>query len=148
MPLNTTAEQRIARATSVDGNGCWVWQRGRDGNGYGRIRFQGVAYPTHRFSYEVHRGPIPDGLVLDHLCRNILCCNPDHLEPVTQEENLKRGQAPNMVTHREGVCRRGHELTGHNVIHRGDGRIRCRECHNSGIRERRLMKRQSRIRPE
>lgn len=76
--------------------GCWVWQGNvqprRYGQGYGRISFGTTNYRAHRVVYEAHRGPIPAGYGLDHLCANPLCVNPDHLEPVTTGENVRRGR--------------------------------------------------------
>jgi hypothetical protein len=66
---------------------CWIWQHYRDPAGYGRLG----AKLAHRIAYEYHRGPIPEGLQLDHLCRVTSCCNPDHLEPVPQRVNYERG---------------------------------------------------------
>lgn len=75
-----------------DENGCWVWQRVRDRHGYGRThRESGKTALAHRVYYERLVGPIPDGLQLDHLCRNHACVNPEHLEPVTNRENVIRG---------------------------------------------------------
>lgn len=74
--------------------GCWIWQRARDGKGYGLTKCGGRKNcRAHRISYERHRGPIPEGMDLDHLCRNPPCVNPDHLEPVTHAENIRRGYA-------------------------------------------------------
>lgn len=67
---------------------CWVFSNG--GERYGRIRRNNRQYPAHRFMYEQMVGPIPQGLTLDHLCRNKRCINPDHLEAVTQTENTRR----------------------------------------------------------
>jgi hypothetical protein len=74
--------------------GCWVWQLAVNGRGYGQARVEGRRdrqFPAHRVMYERHRGPIPAGLVIDHLCRNRRCVNPAHLEPVTGIENIRRG---------------------------------------------------------
>lgn len=71
---------------------CWIWQRALT-QGYGRLFHNGSTYPlpAHRVVYERHKGPIPKGLHLDHLCRVRPCVNPDHLEPVTCAENVRRG---------------------------------------------------------
>jgi hypothetical protein len=74
----------------VDEAGCWIWQRGK-AEGYGVVWRDGRVQRAHRVVYEQHRGPIPDGLHLDHLCRVKACVNPDHLEPVTNAENCRRG---------------------------------------------------------
>jgi hypothetical protein len=68
---------------------CWIWQLSARGR-YGRLTRNGVAVGAHRWMYETHIGPVPDGLMLDHLCRQPLCVNPDHLEPVTNAENQRR----------------------------------------------------------
>lgn len=71
--------------------GCWLWQ-GTLRAGYGRVKIGGRLQEAHRASYEHHVGPIPEGLVVDHLCRNRSCINPAHLEPVTEMENIRRGE--------------------------------------------------------
>jgi hypothetical protein len=73
-------------------SGCWVWQRGRDHDGYGRVSANGRTVRAHRMMYERIRGPIPVGAELDHLCRNPSCVNPDHLEPVSTAVNVRRGR--------------------------------------------------------
>jgi HNH endonuclease len=71
--------------------GCWLWQRSLMTSGYARVFREGRTRAGHREYYERHIGPIPDGLELDHLCRNRRCVNPGHLEPVTRTENIRRG---------------------------------------------------------
>lgn len=71
--------------------GCWLWTAAINNMGYGTLAYRQVRYYAHRFSYEMFVGPIPSGLVLDHLCRHPSCVNPDHLEAVTQQENCMRG---------------------------------------------------------
>ncbi len=73
---------------------CWVWAGAKDSWGYGvfQVEFK-KPIGAHRFAYEMLVGPIPEGLTLDHLCRGIDCVNPDHMEPVTNEENVRRMQA-------------------------------------------------------
>lgn len=74
--------------------GCWNWNRRVCKAGYGMANRRGTGNPpimAHRLLYEIHVGMIPEGLEIDHLCRNRRCVNPAHLEPVTREENIRRG---------------------------------------------------------
>ena len=107
-----------------DPSGCWVWTGGTKGPGYGCYK-RGYA---HRVSYQVFVGEIPEGKVMDHLCRNRICVNPDHLEPVTMGENTKRGTSPPAVNATKTHCLRGHELSGENLF-MAQGRRHCRQCH-------------------
>lgn len=121
------------RTIKTDG-GCWEWQLSTNGSGYGRfwIKVDGewTRRYSHRASYENAFGPIPSGLVMDHLCKNTLCCNPEHLEVVTQSENVRRGDSHwTRRTH----CPSGHEYNEENTrMYRG--RRYCRAC-NNGKRE-------------
>lgn len=111
----TDIAERIAARILVDDNGCWIWQGGLTKNGYGTIGFDRKKFYVHRASYTAHVGEIPAGLDLDHLCRVRSCCNPEHLEPVTRSENLRRsplvGRTGSSPTH----CKRGHEFTPENT---------------------------------
>lgn len=73
---------------------CWLWTGTKNPNGYGRFSHNGRTVQAHRFSYEMHIDTIPPGMQLDHLCRVRHCVRPNHLEPVTQQENLSRKQRP------------------------------------------------------
>ncbi len=107
---------------------CWIWQRAVDQRGYGHVHTRVKTTGAHRVVYEQHRGPIPDGLVLDHLCRVPACVNPDHLEPVDTRTNILRGSAPNIVLSRANKCKRGHEYTPENTYYRRNGTRTCRAC--------------------
>lgn len=75
------------------GTSCWNWGGVVDAKGYGRFDLGGRPQKAHRVAYELIVGPIPANLTIDHLCRNKLCVNPDHLEPVTNVENVRRAHA-------------------------------------------------------
>jgi len=77
---------------------CWVWQRALDYGGYGHMRINKRYRGAHRVYWERENGPIPDGLQLDHLCRNRPCVRPSHLEPVTHAENMRRGAGTTLTT--------------------------------------------------
>ncbi len=83
----------LQRYTLEPSSECWLWTGSKRG-GYGRLRLSATgSVEAHRASYEYHVGPIAEGLVIDHLCRNRACINPAHLEPVTNRENIRRGMA-------------------------------------------------------
>lgn len=116
----------------VDKSGeCWIWTAGKNSAGYGQFSLRRRTVYAHRYAYERLRGPIPDGLELDHLCRVRACVNPAHLEPVTRRENQLRGESPIAQKARWTHCPRGHEFTPENTYYRpdGDGRHRlCKTC--------------------
>lgn len=90
---------------------CWIWTGASNGKNYGSVGHEGRSVSTHRLSYQLLVGPIPDGLQLDHLCRVTRCCNPAHLEPVTPKVNSQRS-APATKRH----CVNGHALVAPNLI--------------------------------
>lgn len=117
----------LARVSVGHESGCWIWEGSRSPAGYGLISVDGRYRPVHRVAYELFRGEIPDGLVLDHLCRVPACCWPSHLEPVTHGMNVARGAAPVAVANRNGTCLSGrHDMT--DVYVRKNGVRQCRPC--------------------
>lgn len=112
----------------VKGEGCWEWGGVIHGGGYGVISSGRNTQLAHRWSYEHHVGEIPEGLVIDHLCRNRSCVNPAHLEPVTNEENLRRGAGYGLQNGMRTTCINGHEYTAENTYTGPDGGKRCRTC--------------------
>jgi hypothetical protein len=113
------------------GPGCWEWQASRDRrNGYGWFWFEGKMQKAHRVSYRLNVGPIPEGLQLDHLCRNRGCVNPAHLEPVTSRENTLRGDTFAAAQAARTHCPQGHEYTEENTA-RWNRKRYCRACHRS-----------------
>lgn len=127
-----TPEERLKRlATKIRvTDHCWEWTGARYlTSGYGFFWMnRRVSRLAHRVVYESAVGPIPEGLTLDHLCRNRGCVNPAHLEPVTGVENTMRGISLWAVNARKTHCMRGHEFTAENTIQIKTGSRRCREC--------------------
>lgn len=113
---------------------CWEWTGGSDGKGYGKFSLDATrsGYRTtkaHRAIYEVLVGPIPDGMELDHLCRNRSCVNPAHMEVVTHEVNSLRGESFSAENARKTHCPRGHEYTPENTyVAPKRPRRACRTC--------------------
>ena len=93
---------------------CWLWC-GTTPNGYGQFHVDARKIPAHRWAYEQAKGPIANGLHLDHLCRVTRCVNPDHLEAVTPRENIMRGEGLAPKRKRQTHCKYGHEFTQENT---------------------------------
>lgn len=132
----TPVAERLKRHISVAGpptdqpelGPCWEWTGALSTSGYGRIGVGGRDQSdyTHRVAYREWVGPIPDGLVIDHLCRNRICCNPAHLEAVEQRVNIVRGVGPALQAGKTH-CPKGHAYSAENTrIY--DGRRFCRQC--------------------
>ena len=115
--------ERVLKRTDKTSD-CWLWTGGANGHGYGHIKISGKMVYVHRISYEHFVGKIPEGLVIDHLCRVPRCVNPEHLEAVTSAENTRRGQAPTVIASKRGTCPKGHKYSYRNNI----GTQRCRIC--------------------
>lgn len=106
---------------------CWLWTGGT-AKGYGHFKFRTKTVKAHRFSYEVHVGPIPEGLQIDHLCRTPLCVNPLHLEPVTAKENTLRGNTIQARNKAKTHCMRGHLFSEDNIYRTKDNGRCCKKC--------------------
>ena len=108
----------------IQDGGCWKWLGATNNQGYGEFSINHKMVRAHRFSYQIHESTIPEGLVIDHKCRNVWCVNPKHLEPVTNKENLNRGRSANREkTH----CMKGHEYNQINTYYHNNNR-HCRTC--------------------
>jgi hypothetical protein len=126
------------------GDGCWEWIASKNDGGYGQVASETrPARPlrAHRVIYEMLVGLIPEGMTLDHLCRNRGCVNPGHLEIVSRGENVRRGIGAEMAGKRNMAmthCKRGHAFTPENTrmqrLRSGSMARACRACHS--IRER------------
>ena len=96
-----TLEQRLKRRATT-GGGCWLWT-GPLSDGYGQIKVNGKMRPAHVVAYELHVGPVPEGMLLDHRCRIRHCVRPDHLRPVTNKQNLENLSGANRNNMTSGV---------------------------------------------
>ena len=127
MPKPSTFEDVMARVDTTDEH--WLWTGKPNDDGYGQLTFQGHHWAVHRFIWATIVGPIPKGLVLDHLCRVRLCCRVEHLELVTQKENVARSQPyrPKKYAKRD-ACRQGHLKAEHQAPANKSYDAYCRVC--------------------
>jgi len=118
---------RLAFWDHVDTSGnCWPWRRAISSNGYGHVLGDnGRQQSAHTLAYEAYYGPVANGMEIDHLCRNRMCCNPFHLEAVTHRENVLRGTSLSALRAKQTHCARGHELE---FNHSYSEPRRCRLC--------------------
>lgn len=130
--LESTWNRKFWERVSATPDGCWLWLGKLNSYGYGITSRGGRRLMAHRVAYEQRVGPIPPALVLDHLCRTRACCNPQHLEPVTIGENVRRGDGPSSRT----CCPQGHAYDAENTYTSPTGERTCRTCHRTRERER------------
>lgn len=110
--------------------GCWKWIGALSSGGYGDISINGRTLRAHRLSFLLHKGDLIKGLTLDHLCRNRSCVNPEHLEQVTYQENILRGEGICAINSRKTHCKNGHPLSGKNLHIRPNKGRDCKICKN------------------
>ena len=134
--MNTLLERFEAKFVPEPNTGCWLWFACTNDWGYGMFRVDGKARCAHVLAWRFYCGEVPAGYEVDHKCRVRLCVNPDHLEPVTHAENVRRGASPwGGVLAFKTHCLRGHEYTPENTLrsrHTYNGSImrQCRTCKN------------------
>lgn len=135
-----TLMERVEPKIRRDESGCWEWQAYRNHAGYGQVGLNGRLALAHRAVYEALVGPIPEGMSLDHLCRNPPCVNPEHLEPVTHAENMRRGDFSRNGEHlrRRTHCPRGHTYDAANTREYRGSRY-CRACAREKWHERKAV---------
>lgn len=130
---------RLWRRIEMGPNGCWLWTGLQNRNGYGRTTRTNSrdSVMVHRYLFELLVAPIEEGLQLDHLCRVRRCCNPAHVEPVTQRVNLLRGATVTAASAAATQCPSGHPYEGDNLRISPAGHRYCRTCHRNRQAERR-----------
>ncbi len=144
--LSVAPTQEWAGNIILERSGCWGHAKtGFIKGGYrNNVRAEGRYKNAHRAVYEWLVGPIPDGLQIDHLCRNPGCINPSHMEPVTPRENVMRGDTIAAENAAKTHCKHGHEFTAENtyVWPKKPNSRSCRRCHadQEALRQRRLRR--------
>lgn len=120
--------------------GCWFWNGAHSSGGYAYLQHTGKANRVIRLIYEAMWKDIDEGMVLDHLCSNVWCISPSHLEEVTPQVNTLRGGGPASLNAKKTECLRGHDLTPENTYIRKDrtGRY-CKQC--ISIRDKQYLER-------
>jgi hypothetical protein len=119
---------------------CWTWNAYRLPAGYGYFKLNGKNKLAHRFAYEESKGPIPNGLTLDHKCKNTCCVNPEHLEAITLSENVKRAEPwkktnPGAYNKTKTHCKNGHPYDSINTYITPTGRRDCKLCRRAACRK-------------
>lgn len=135
----TTEERFWDNIELIPFHSCWEWT-GTKANGYGIICSHKNNKYAHRISYEIHYGEIPEGLVIDHICRNRTCVNPKHIRAVTQRINATENTTGGITETNKNKthCKWGHEFSLENTIfsfrETRKGRT-CRECTRISCKE-------------
>ena len=139
MPKSSLLERFVQKFIPEPNTGCWLWTACCSSGGYGSIKLNGKMVGAHRVAYELFVGPIPYGLELDHVkargCVGSVCVNPQHLEPVTHQENTRRGEVGSHNRDKTR-CPAGHLYDEANTFESSHPGRRCRECHRERNRAR------------
>jgi hypothetical protein len=149
--MNRTTEFNVEERfwSKVEGSGdCLVWAGAKSDQGYGTFNYMGENMPVQRAAYLLTYGAIPQGLQIDHLCRNRLCANPQHLEAVTQKENLLRGETIPAINLAKTHCVNGHKFISSNTIYRHRGNSICRTCIKCALSRSRVQYARIKLRKE
>lgn len=130
-PKKLLAHRLLSKIRPDLQTGCWVWQGAPNPKGYGVLWVNRRNQMAHRVVYEFYKGMIPSGMQLDHLCRNRICANPWHLDPVTSQVNLLRGETIAALRAGQTACIWGHPFDVENTYPcavRGHTYRACRRC--------------------
>lgn len=129
-------ERFMAKVIPVPESGCWIWEGSLCG-GYGSVCINGKAYRAHRVSYQMHKGEIPEGLTIDHLCRVRCCVNPDHIFPGTDTDNVRdcvrKGRLRPHGCAVRTSCRKGHPYKEGSFIIDRQGYRNCLVCRSAAL---------------
>jgi len=145
-PLTLEEIKRVVSKLKKNRKGCWIWEGTKRG-AYGRIGLRGERWMAHRIAHQLFGGKVGEDEVVDHLCRNRPCCNPEHLEAVKDKTNVKRGEIARGAKHykrKKKYCKFGHELAGENLAwetYKGRKRRVCKKCRRRRLQWSRLAKR-------
>lgn len=134
--MSSILEKIMDKVSPEPNSGCWLWMGalGRDGYGQTSFPYLSKSRRAHRISWELFRGEIPKGMVLDHLCRVHSCVNPDHLQVVTSAENIKRGFR-DRAHKKPDCCTKGHPYDAENTYFYGIKREKrgCKACRRKNV---------------
>lgn len=135
-PMTKESLQEVLdnKSMPIPESGCRIWMGSLLNGGYGTLTYRTKRYMAHRASYELNKGPIPEGLEIDHLCRVRSCINPNHLEAVTKSVNIRRGNYINGLNKAREIqkakthCPHGHPWDEKNTYCNSKGHRFCRKC--------------------